>query len=176
MLGIVRAHAPWRVRAAGASGHALARIVHRVIGLLHRVVRLRLDHCHHVSAYGGDNVGGGWHAQRVDDACASRAAEVASVFAKRIRARCASGEPADGQPVPSDSSTAAKLFDVSACCHVRSCAWLARRARVVCACRACSARACSCARRSAASAGVAVARRSPVRTWLAVRFFCSFCS
>ena len=182
MLGIVRAHAPWRVRAAGASGHALARIVHRVIGLLHRVVRLRLDHCHHVSAYGGDNnVGGGWHAQRVDDACASRAAEVASVFAKRIRARCASGEPADGQPVPSDSSTAAKLFDVSACCHVRSCAWLARRARVVCACRACSARACSCARRSAASAGVAVARRSPVRDMplcalffaLAQKLFCA---
>ena len=59
-----------------------------------------------------NNVGGGWHAQRVDDACASRATEVASVFAERIRARCASGEPADGQPVASDSSTAAKLFDV----------------------------------------------------------------
>ena len=103
------------------------------------------------------------------------------MFAKRIRARCASGEPADGQPVPSDSSTAAKLFDVSACCHVRSCAWLARRARVVCACRACSARACSCARRSAASAGVAVARRSPVRDMplcalffaLAQKLFCA---
>ena len=149
MLGIVRAHAPWRVRAAGASGHALARIVHRVIGLLHRVVRLRLDHCHHVSAYGGDNnVGGGWHAQRVDDACASRATEVASVFAERIRARCASGEPADGQPVASDSSTAAKLFDVSACCRVRACALLASRARVVRECRACSARVCSCARQA----------------------------
>jgi hypothetical protein len=61
MLGIVRAHAPWRVRAAGASGHALARIVHRVIGLLHRVVRLRLDHCHHVSAYGATSVVDGRH-------------------------------------------------------------------------------------------------------------------
>ena len=155
----MRAHATWRVRAASASGHALVHIIHRARCLLHRVVRLHLAHCHHVSAYGGDNnVGGGWHAQRVDDACASRAAEVASVFAKRIRARCASGEPADGQPKASDSSTAAKLFDVSACCHVRACAWLARRARVVRACRACSARVCSCARRRAASVGVAVAR------------------
>ena len=40
-------------------------------------------------------------------------------------------QPADGQPVASDSSTAAKLFDVSACCRVRACAWLARRARMV---------------------------------------------
>jgi hypothetical protein len=38
------------------------------------------------------------------------------VFVERIRARCASGEPADGQPVASDSSTAAKLL--SACCRV----------------------------------------------------------
>ena len=75
----MRAHAPWHVRAAGASGHALARVFRRVLGLLHRVVRLRLDHCHHVSAY-EDNVGGGWHAQRVDDACASRAAQVASAL------------------------------------------------------------------------------------------------
>ena len=76
------ASAPVRMGGAGASGHALARIVHRVLGLLHRVVRLRLDHCHHVSAY-GDNVGGGWHAQRVGDA-SSRAAEMASVFAERF--------------------------------------------------------------------------------------------
>ena len=84
-------------------------------------------------------------------------------IAERIRARCASGEPADGQPVASDSSTAAKLFDVSACCRVRACASRTRLARVVRACRACSARVCSCAGRSAASAGVAVARRIPVR-------------
>ena len=165
-VGRELAHAPWHVRAACVSGHALARIVHRVLGLLHRVVRFRLDHCHHVSAY-EDNVGGGWQAQRVGDAWASRAAEVASASAERVRARCVSGEPADGQPVASDSSTAAKLFDVQACCHVRACARLARRARVVRACRACSARVCSCARRSAASAGAAVARprqwRSPVR-------------
>ena len=55
------------------------------------------------------------------------------------------------------------LTCASVCCHVRACASLARRTRVVRACRACSARACSCARRRAASAGVAVARRSPVR-------------
>ena len=57
--------------------------------------------------------------------------------------------PTGSHAVASDSSTAAKLFDVSACCRVRACAWLARRARVVRACRACSARACSCARRRA---------------------------
>ena len=51
-LGIVRAHATWRVRAASASGHALVRMIHRARGLLHRVVRLHLAHCHHVSAYG----------------------------------------------------------------------------------------------------------------------------
>ena len=65
-----------------------------------------------------------------------------------VRARCVSGQPADGQPVASDSSTAAKLFDVSACCRVRACALLASRARVVRACRACSARVCSCARQA----------------------------
>ena len=32
---------------------------------------------------------------------------MASVFAAHVRARCASGGPADGQPVASDSSTAA---------------------------------------------------------------------
>ena len=52
------------------------------------------------------NGGGGWHAQHVGDTW-GRAAEMASVFVERIRARCASGEPADGQPVASDSSTAA---------------------------------------------------------------------
>ena len=55
------------------------------------------------------NGGGGWHAQHVGDTW-GRAAEMASVFVERIRARCASGEPADGQPVASDSSTAAKLL------------------------------------------------------------------
>ena len=109
----MRAHAPWDVRAAGASGHALARIVHRVLGLLHRVVRFRLDHCHHVSAY-EDNVGGGWHAQRVDDACASRAAQVASAlqsaFAPDVPA--ASRLTVSQWPVPQASHPA---FDVQAC-------------------------------------------------------------
>ena len=50
------ASAPERMGAAGASGHALARIVHRVLGLLHRVVRLRLDHCHHGCASGAASV------------------------------------------------------------------------------------------------------------------------
>ena len=110
------------------------------------------------------NGGGGWHAQHVGDAWGSHAAEMASVFAAHVRARCASGGPADGRPVASDSSTAAKLFDVSACCHVRACARLARRARVVRACRACSARVCSCARRRAASVGEACEGwASPVR-------------
>ena len=45
----------------------------------------------------------------VGDAWASRAAEVASVSAERIRARCASGEPADGQPVASDLSSRSNL-------------------------------------------------------------------
>ena len=40
-------------------------------------------------------------------------------------------------------------FDLSACCNVRACASLARRTRVVRACRACSARVCSCASRGA---------------------------
>ena len=53
------------------------------------------------------NGGGGWHAQHVGDAWGSHAAEMASVFAAHVRARCASGGPADGQPVASDSSTAA---------------------------------------------------------------------
>ena len=44
------------------------------------------------------NVGDAWQAQRVGDAWASRAAEVASVFAERVRARCASGRrSASGQ-------------------------------------------------------------------------------
>ena len=44
------------------------------------------------------------------DAWGSRAEQAASVFAERVRAGCASGEPADGQPVASDSSTHAKYF------------------------------------------------------------------
>ena len=71
-LGMVRAHEIWRVRAASASGYALVCIIHRPRGLLHRVVRLHLAHCHHhVSAYRGNNGGGEWDAQRVDDACGS---------------------------------------------------------------------------------------------------------
>ena len=140
---------------AGAHGrsrrewHALARIVHRVLALFHGIVRFRLDHCHHVSAYGATRRW--WMActtcgRRVRVCLAS--SEGGKRIAERIRARCASGEPADGQPVASDSSTAAKLFDVSACCRVRACALLASRARVVRACRACSARVCSCARQA----------------------------
>ena len=67
----MRAHATWRVRAASASGHALVGLIHRARGLLHRVVRLHLGHCHHVSAYGNND--GEWDAQRVDEARGSRA-------------------------------------------------------------------------------------------------------
>ena len=55
------------------------------------------------------------NAKRVDGAWASRAAEEASVFAERVRARCASGEPADGQPVASASSITSSFCDVQAC-------------------------------------------------------------
>ena len=58
-----------------------------------------------------------------------------------VRARCVSGQPADGQPVASDSSTAAKLFDVSACCRVEHVhgwrgahAWCVRVERALHAC------------------------------------------
>mgnify|MGYP007008005670 CR=1 FL=1 len=94
----MRAHAPWDVRAAGASGHALARIVHRVLGLLHRVVRFRLDHCHHVSAYGSD---GEWHAQRVDDARGSRAVRygecICAAIARSMAQQRAGRQSASGQ-------------------------------------------------------------------------------
>ena len=96
------------------------------------------------------------------DACASRALEVASVIAERVRARCAIGKPADGQPVASELSILP--FDVSACCHVRIIAATATLARVQRACQAFSARVhvfvCMA---SAASAGMAVAVASPVR-------------
>ena len=52
-----------------------------------------------------DNGGGAWHAQRVSAACAARAAEVASAFAVRVRARSACSGPADSQPMASDTST-----------------------------------------------------------------------
>ena len=96
------------------------------------------------------------------DACASRALEVASVIAERVRARSAIGKPADGQPVASELSILP--FDVSACCHVRIIAATATLARVQRACQAFSARVhvfvCMA---SAASAGMAVAGASPVR-------------
>ena len=135
-LGIVRAHATWRVRAASASGHALVRIIHRARGLLHRVVRFRLAHCHHVSAY-GDNVGGGWHAQRVDNACASRAAEVASA----LQSAFAPDVPAASRPTVSQwpkPQASHPAFDVSACCCVSACArrWRGSHAGSVCVERA----------------------------------------
>ena len=62
-----------------------------------------------------DNGDGAWHAQRVSDACAARAAEVASAFAARVRARCACSGPSDSQPMASDAKHAILAFDVSAC-------------------------------------------------------------
>ena len=84
------------------------------------------------------------------------------MIAERVRARCAIGKPADGQPVASELSILP--FDVSACCHVRIIAATATLARVQRACQAFSARVhvfvCMA---SAASAGMAVAGASPVR-------------
>ena len=85
------------MRAAGASGHALARIVHRARGLLHRVVRLHLAHCHHVSAVYGGNNDGEWHAQRVDDARGSRS----EIWRVHLRCDCALDGSAAGRPTVS---------------------------------------------------------------------------
>ena len=109
------------------------------------------------------------------DACASRALEVASVIAERVRARCAIGKPADGQPVASELSILP--FDVSACCHVRIIAAPATLARVQRACQAFSARVhvfvCMA---SAASAGMAVAGASPVLDMLNCSFASFLCA
>ena len=152
----MRAHATWRVRAASASGHTLVHIIHRARCLLHRVVRLHLAHCHHVSAY-GDNNDGEWHAQRVDDARGSCAVEMASAFALQLRARWLSSGPADCQPVASDTRNHMMLLCVCKCMLLCECMCtsLARLACVQRACRACCARVCSCARRRAVSAGEA---------------------
>ena len=89
---------------------ALSRVVHRVLGFLDRVVRLHLVHCH-LSAHVTMNGGGAWHVQRVSDACAARAAEVASAFAARVRAICASSAPADALQMASDASTPSMHFE-----------------------------------------------------------------
>ena len=169
----MRAHGIWGVRAASASGHALARIVHRVLGILHRVVRFRLDHCHHVSAY-GDNVGGGMHSMWMMHV-AREQWDLASAFALQLCARWLSSGPADSQPVASDTRNHMMLLTCERMllCECM-CASLSRLACVQRACRACCARVCSCARRRAASAGVAVARprrgRMPVLDMPLLRF------
>ena len=85
-----------------------------------------------------DNGGGAWHAQRVSDACAARAAEVASAFAARVRATCAcacSG-PAGSQPMASDASTPSMHFEstsVAGRTRVRRSTRVWRRTRAACA-------------------------------------------
>ena len=97
------------------------------------------------------------------------------MIAERVRARCAIGKPADGQPVASELSILP--FDVSACCHVRIIAATATLARVQRACQAFSARVhvfvCMA---SAASAGMAVAGASPVLDMLNCAFATLFCA
>jgi hypothetical protein len=66
------------------------------------------------------------------------------VFAERVRARCASGEPADGQPVASASSITSSFCDVQACVsmcmageartHGAAHAWCVRDERALRAC------------------------------------------
>ena len=132
------ASAPVRMGGAGASGHALARIVHRVLSLLHRVVRFRLDHCHHVSAY-GDNVGGGMHSMWMMHV-AREQWDLANAFALQLCAQWLSSGPAGSQPVASDTRNHRMLLTcVSACCcDVSACArrWRGSHACSVHACRA----------------------------------------
>ena len=128
-LGIVRAHEIWRVRAASASGHALARIVHRDLGLLHRVVRFRLAHCHHVSAYGGTSVVDGRHSVWMTHVPRAQRRWQAHCRA-RSRWMCqrrADRRSASGQCLKHHIQL---LTCASVCCHVRACARLARRARM----------------------------------------------
>ena len=66
------------------------------------------------------------------------------MFAERVRARCASGEPADGQPVASASSITSSFCDVQACVsmcmageartHDAAHAWCVRDERALRAC------------------------------------------
>ena len=142
--------------AHGRSRHerrALSRVIHRVLGL-HRVVRLHLVHCLHLSAHVTKG-GGVWNAQRVCDACAARAAEVASVFEARVRARSACSGPADSQPMASDMSTPSLLLTYERVLQCESTCVAGEARTSAAACRACSALVWSCARRRAASAGEA---------------------
>ena len=91
------------------------------------------------------------------------------MFVERIRDRCASGEPADGQPVASDSSTAAKLL--SACCRVvRVHGWRGAHAWCVRVERALHARARVQGAEQREGAQARQADRNPVRTWRESRF------
>lgn len=113
-LGGVLAHLPlWRVTGVGARGtHSLALFIVLLVSCIVSLIIISLFIIR--SEQGGGNVGDGWHAQRVGAAWASRAAEVASAFPKRVRARCVSSGPASGQPVASGQASD-PAFDVQAC-------------------------------------------------------------
>ena len=81
----------------------------------------------------------------MDDACASRAAEV-RVCLRSVRALDVSAQPAGGQPVASDSSTAAKLFACERVPRESMCIAGEARARVLRAWRARGGRVCAGAR------------------------------
>ena len=120
----VLASAPVRMGGAGASGtHSLASST--VFSLFFMVSFVFVSIIVIVSLRTVQHVGGGWHAQRVDDACASRAAKVASAFAACVRARCACSGPADSQPMASDASTPSMHLKASlvarACGNARVC-------------------------------------------------------
>ena len=75
----VLASAPVRMGGAGASGtHSLASSI--VFSLFFMVSFVFVSIIVIVSLRTVQHVGGGWHAQRVDDACVSRAAKVASAL------------------------------------------------------------------------------------------------
>ena len=115
-----------------------------------------------------DNGGGAWHAQRVSDACAARAAEVASAFAARVRARCACSGPADSQPKASDASTPSMHFEstsVAGRTRVRRSTRVWRRTRAACASSVLCTRVLVCKAQSREKARRQGSRQEcPVRT------------
>ena len=114
-----------------------------------------------------DYGGGAWHAQRVSDACAARAAEVASAL-QRVREpdAHAAGRPTVSQ-WPVTRARHQCILKARASLVARACgeARVCGDARVQCVRQACSVRACSCARRRAERrrAGKAADRKIPVR-------------
>jgi hypothetical protein len=125
-----------------------------------------------------DNGDGAWHAQRVSDVGAARAAEVASAFAARVRARCACCGPADSQPMASDAKHAILAFDVSACFQVRAkMAGEARtRTRGACVSSVLCTRVLVCKAQSSERRRGSGEAKPGARHASLCAFFCSLCS